>query len=120
MARFHRLLALVDQKGVRKNRNGMGQRWQESRHSSLAHREVQGQKSPALGPPTRLLCLAREENYLRYLDLQVAKWPGEDNGKFYSGDSYIILNTYKTPPSDVRAMASPISFRDEGVLCFLS
>ena len=24
-------------------------------------------------------------------------WPKEDYGKFYNGDSYIILNTYKDP-----------------------
>ena len=27
-------------------------------------------------------------------------WPKEDYGKFYSGDSYIILNTYKDKESD--------------------
>ncbi|KAK3716428.1 hypothetical protein QZH41_008757, partial [Actinostola sp. cb2023] len=25
----------------------------------------------------------------------VTDWPKEDYGKFYNGDSYIILNTYK-------------------------
>ena len=28
-------------------------------------------------------------------------WPEEDYGKFYNGDSYIILNTYKKEGSDV-------------------
>ena len=28
-------------------------------------------------------------------------WPKEDYGKFYNGDSYIILNTYKEEGSDV-------------------
>ena len=33
--------------------------------------------------------------------LQVEKWPKEDYGKFYSGDSYIILNTYKDEEDEV-------------------
>ena len=31
--------------------------------------------------------------------LEVTHWPKEDYGKFYNGDSYIILNTYKKNPS---------------------
>ena len=31
---------------------------------------------------------------------KVTDWPKEDYGKFYSGDSYIILNTYKDKESD--------------------
>lgn len=31
---------------------------------------------------------------------KVEKWPAEDYGKFFSGDSYIILNTYKNPDED--------------------
>ena len=32
---------------------------------------------------------------------KVTHWPKEDYGKFYDGDSYIILNTYKKdPPSE--------------------
>jgi len=31
---------------------------------------------------------------------KVEKWPKEDYGKFYSGDSYIILNTYKEKSGD--------------------
>ena len=30
---------------------------------------------------------------------QVTHWPKSDYGKFYDGDSYIILNTYKKDPS---------------------
>ncbi|XP_062521639.1 gelsolin-like protein 2 [Corticium candelabrum] len=36
----------------------------------------------------------------RIVKFKVTHWPKEDYGKFFSGDSYIILNTYKTPPSD--------------------
>lgn len=28
-------------------------------------------------------------------DFGVNRWPKKDYGKFYSGDSYIVLNTYK-------------------------
>ena len=28
-------------------------------------------------------------------------WPKDEYGHFYNGDSYIILNTYKKPDSDV-------------------
>lgn len=31
---------------------------------------------------------------------KIEKWPKEDYGKFFSGDSYIILNTYKDKESD--------------------
>ncbi|XP_066923102.1 gelsolin-like protein 1 [Clytia hemisphaerica] len=31
---------------------------------------------------------------------KIEKWPTEDYGKFYSGDSYIILNTYKDADED--------------------
>ena len=30
---------------------------------------------------------------------QVTHWPKKDYGRFYNGDSYIILNTYKKDPS---------------------
>lgn len=33
-------------------------------------------------------------------DFGVKRWPKEDFGSFYSGDSYIILNTYKDKESD--------------------
>jgi len=29
----------------------------------------------------------------------VTHWPKEDYGKFYDGDSYIVLRTYKKDPS---------------------
>jgi gelsolin len=31
---------------------------------------------------------------------QVVPWPKEDYGSFFSGDSYIVLNTYKKPEGD--------------------
>ena len=34
--------------------------------------------------------------------MQVKDWPREEYGKFYNGDSYIILNTYKEADSEVR------------------
>ncbi|XP_076468711.1 gelsolin-like protein 2 [Babylonia areolata] len=36
----------------------------------------------------------------RIVKFQVKDWPKEDYGKFYSGDSYIILNTYKEEGGD--------------------
>jgi hypothetical protein len=33
---------------------------------------------------------------------QVKAWPADQYGKFYNGDSYIILNTYKEKDSEVR------------------
>lgn len=33
--------------------------------------------------------------------MQVTHWPKDDYGKFYNGDSYIILNTYKEKDSEV-------------------
>ncbi|XP_020605062.1 gelsolin-like protein 1 [Orbicella faveolata] len=36
----------------------------------------------------------------RIVKFKVTHWPKEDYGKFYSGDSYIILNTYKDKESD--------------------
>lgn len=33
--------------------------------------------------------------------MQVTHWPKDEYGHFYNGDSYIILNTYKKPDSDV-------------------
>lgn len=36
----------------------------------------------------------------RIVKFKVTDWPKEDYGKFYSGDSYIILNTYKDKESD--------------------
>lgn len=36
----------------------------------------------------------------RIVKFQVTAWPEEDYGQFYSGDSYIILNTYKPNPDN--------------------
>lgn len=36
----------------------------------------------------------------RVVKFKIQKWPIEDYGKFYAGDSYIILNTYKNPDED--------------------
>jgi len=40
---------------------------------------------------------------------QVKHWPKEQNGQFYSGDSYIVLNTYKKRP-DSDALAWDVHF----------
>ena len=37
----------------------------------------------------------------RIVKFKVTHWPKEDYGKFYDGDSYIILHTYKKPEGDV-------------------
>lgn len=36
----------------------------------------------------------------RIVQFKVTDWPKEDYGKFFSGDSYIILNTYKEEDTD--------------------
>ncbi|XP_059150418.1 gelsolin-like protein 2 [Physella acuta] len=36
----------------------------------------------------------------RIVQFKVTPWPKEDYGKFYSGDSYIVLNTYKEEGGD--------------------
>ncbi|XP_022299906.2 gelsolin-like protein 1 isoform X1 [Crassostrea virginica] len=36
----------------------------------------------------------------RIVKFKVTSWPKEEYGKFYNGDSYIILNTYKDESSD--------------------
>ena len=42
--------------------------------------------------------------------MQVTHWQKNLHGKFFNGDSYIILNTYKEPGSDVSfSMAYPRS-----------
>ena len=40
-------------------------------------------------------------NTVRYCNapLQVTHWPKGDYGKFYDGDSYVVLRTYKKNPS---------------------
>lgn len=45
----------------------------------------------------------------RIVKFQVTEWPEEDYGKFYSGDSYIILNTYKPDPEN-EALAFDVHF----------
>lgn len=45
-------------------------------------------------------CLLHTISTLQLL-LQVTHWPQDEYGHFYDGDSYIILNTYKKPGSDV-------------------
>lgn len=39
----------------------------------------------------------------RIEQFKVVAWPKKDYGKFYTGDSYILLHTYKKDPS------SPVS-----------
>jgi len=36
----------------------------------------------------------------RIVKFEVTEWPKEDYGSFYTGDSYIILNTYKPDPNN--------------------
>jgi gelsolin len=36
----------------------------------------------------------------RIEQFKVKRWPKEDYGQFFSGDSYIVLNTYKNPEKD--------------------
>ncbi|XP_033108210.1 gelsolin-like protein 1 [Anneissia japonica] len=36
----------------------------------------------------------------RIVKFKVKHWPKEEYGKFYNGDSYILLNTYKDPEGD--------------------
>ncbi|KAL4226173.1 hypothetical protein ACF0H5_014159 [Mactra antiquata] len=36
----------------------------------------------------------------RIVQFKVTEWPKEDYGKFFNGDSYIILNTYKEPDEE--------------------
>lgn len=36
----------------------------------------------------------------RIVKFKVTEWPKEDYGKFYNGDSYIVLNTYKVPDEE--------------------
>ncbi|KAK3746700.1 hypothetical protein QZH41_018920 [Actinostola sp. cb2023] len=36
----------------------------------------------------------------RIVNFKVTHWPKEKYGKFYNGDSYILLNTYKDPSGD--------------------
>lgn len=45
----------------------------------------------------------------RIVKFEVTDWPEEDYSKFYGGDSYIILNTYKPDP-DSEALAYDLHF----------
>lgn len=54
----------------------------------------------------------------RIVKFKVENWPKEDYGKFYNGDSYIILNTYKEPDTnelkyDVHFWIGKYSTQDE-------
>lgn len=55
----------------------------------------------------------------RIVKFKVEDWPKEDYGKFFDGDSYIILNTYKKDPSseeldhDVHFYIGKYSTQDE-------
>lgn len=55
----------------------------------------------------------------RIVKFKVTDWPVEDYGKFFSGDSYIILNTYKATPTserfayDVHFWIGSLSSQDE-------
>lgn len=62
--------------------------------------ERQVKKEAALGEPA-WKGVGREPSLKiwRIVKFQVTDWPEEDYGKFYNGDSYIILNTYIEPPS---------------------
>lgn len=45
-------------------------------------------------------CNSNELFVWRIEKFKVKAWPKEDYGKFYSGDSYIVLNVYKEPDGD--------------------
>lgn len=55
----------------------------------------------------------------RIVQFKVTHWPKEDYGKFYDGDSYIVLNTYRRDPSsqalswDVHFWIGKYSSQDE-------
>ena len=53
-------------------------------------------------PPAPFIYFFYDTFYcVQILCAQVTHWPKEDYGKFYNGDSYILLNTYKEEGSDV-------------------
>ena len=66
----------------------------KSRITDLEDNKVQGKSSLTIG---LLNLMSVNVSYT----CQVTHWPKEDYGKFFNGDSYIILNTYKKPGSDV-------------------
>lgn len=60
----------------------------ECRDASLENCEVQGEVT--------LSC-----DVLVDVAVQVTHWPKDDYGKFFNGDSYILLNTYKEKDTEV-------------------
>lgn len=40
-------------------------------------------------------------SFFNFVFFQITHWPKEEYGKFFNGDSYIILRTYKKQNSDV-------------------
>jgi vacuolar-type H+-ATPase subunit C/Vma6 len=45
----------------------------------------------------------------------VTHWPKEDYGKFFNGDSYIILRTYKKPNTDVSSCNILLRLRKKSI-----
>lgn len=54
------------------------------------------QSEPAWENPGKVVGL----EIWRIVKFQVERWPKADYGRFFEGDSYIILNTYKIPDED--------------------
>lgn len=48
----------------------------------------------------------------RIVQFKVTHWPKKDYSKFYTGDSYIILNTYKKDPSSRVSDVGIVHHRD--------
>ncbi|XP_011674669.1 gelsolin-like protein 2 [Strongylocentrotus purpuratus] len=46
----------------------------------------------------------------RIVKFKVKRWPKEEKGSFFSGDSYIILNTYKKPDSKSEELLYDVHF----------
>ncbi|XP_072165326.1 gelsolin-like protein 1 [Diadema setosum] len=46
----------------------------------------------------------------RIVQFKVKRWAKEEHGNFFSGDSYIILNTYKKPDSDSEELLYDVHF----------
>jgi len=61
--------------------------------------EKQVKKASALQEPAWKNCGQKVGLQIwRIVNFKVTSWPTEDYGKFFGGDSYIILNTYKADP----------------------